>query len=73
MNAILELKIYYEDTDASGVVYYANYLRYFEHARIEFLAQRGVNICNLVNKGIIFVVADVTAKFHSPAKLGDIL
>ena len=73
MNSILELKIYYEDTDAGGIVYYANYLRYFERARTEFLAQRGLNISDLVNKGIIFVVAEVNAEFHSPALLGDIL
>ncbi len=73
MNSILELKIYYEDTDAGGIVYYANYLRYFERARTEFLEQRGLKISELAKKGIIFVVVDVATKFHSPAQLGDVL
>ncbi|MFQ3675075.1 MAG: YbgC/FadM family acyl-CoA thioesterase [Endomicrobiia bacterium] len=73
MNSILELKVYYEDTDAGGVVYYANYLRYFERARTEFLAQCGISVSELANKGIIFVVVKVQAEYLFPAQLGDVL
>jgi acyl-CoA thioester hydrolase len=70
---MLELKIYYEDTDAGGVVYYANYLRYFERARTEFLAQRGLEVSSLAKQGIVFVVKNVEVEFHFPAQLGDII
>jgi acyl-CoA thioester hydrolase len=70
---MLEVRIYYEDTDAGGVVYYANYLRYFERARIEYLRSRGVEIKDLISRGIHFVVVRVEADFQAPAELGDIL
>lgn len=47
----IRLKVYYEDTDAGGVVYYANYLRYMERARTEFLGDKGINISELHNQG----------------------
>ena len=73
MKSIIDIKVYYEDTDAGGIVYYANYLRYFERARTEYLEQRNLNISDLVKKGIVFVVVEVEAKYHFPAQLGDVL
>jgi acyl-CoA thioester hydrolase len=69
----LTVKIYYEDTDAGGVVYYANYLRYMERARTEFLAERGIDIYRLQREGSLFVVARVEADYRRAAVLGDML
>lgn len=69
----MKIKIYYEDTDAGGVVYYANYLRYLERARTEFLADNGINVAELHHKGLFFVVAHVDIYYKRPAKLGDII
>lgn len=69
----LEVKIYYEDTDCGGVIYHANYLRYFERARTEFFAERGVSIRDLMEEGIIFVVVRAEVNFESPGRYGDIL
>jgi acyl-CoA thioester hydrolase len=52
----LELRIYYEDTDAQGVVFYANYLKYFERGRTEFLRKCGYLQNELLEKNIIFIV-----------------
>jgi acyl-CoA thioester hydrolase len=67
----IKVKIYYEDTDAGGVVYYANYLRYMERARTEFLAEQGINISELHNQGLFFVVTHVDINYKRPARLGD--
>ena len=69
----MEIKIYYEDTDCGGVVYHANYLRYFERARTEFFAERGVSIRDLMEQGIVFVVARAEVNFEAPGRYGDIL
>jgi acyl-CoA thioester hydrolase len=47
----MEIKIYYEDTDCGGVVYYANYLKYFERARTEYLEARGLSVPALMKQG----------------------
>lgn len=70
---ILKLRIYYEDTDCGGVVYYANYLRYAERARTEFMEERGVNLKQLMEEGVFFVVAEASLKYSSPGRYGDIL
>jgi acyl-CoA thioester hydrolase len=68
----LPLRVYYEDTDAQGVVYYANYLRFMERARTEWLRSLGIDMVRLQNEERrIFVVAEVQAKFHVPARLAD--
>jgi acyl-CoA thioester hydrolase len=67
----IRLKIYYEDTDAGGVVYYANYLRYFERARTEFLMDKGIDIARYHNEGYFFVVIHVEISYRKPATLGD--
>jgi len=65
----LPLRIYYEDTDAQGVVYYANYLRFFERARTEYLRDIGYNQQSLLEQGGIFVVRKLEMKFNKPAIL----
>ena len=69
----MRIRIYYEDTDAGGVVYHANYLGYFERARTEFLRQRGLSVQQLHEEGYIFPVVRVEADFRSPARLDDLV
>lgn len=64
-------KIYYHDTDCGGVVYYANYLKYFEEARTEYMQSKGVSIKDLSRKNILFVVRKVEVDYKSPAFYGD--
>jgi acyl-CoA thioester hydrolase len=68
----LSVRVYYEDTDAQGVVYYANYFRFMERARTEWLRSLGVDMVRLQEEERrIFVVAEVQTKFHAPARLSD--
>lgn len=69
----LKIRIYYEDTDCGGVVYYANYLRYVERARTEFLESKGVSLKRLMAEGVYFVAAEASLKYISPGRYGDIL
>ena len=71
MNHTMEAKIYYEDTDCGGVVYYANYLRYMERARTEYLASKGYSVKKLMDEGTIFMVLRVEIDYKSPARYGD--
>ena len=64
-------RVYYEDTDAQGVVYYANYLRFFERARTEALRGAGYGQMKLMKEGLIFVVRNVEMKLLKPARLDD--
>ena len=65
-------KVYYEDTDAEGVVYYANYLKYFERARTEWLLDKGLSLNKLKqDQGICFVVKSVNVDYKRPAVLED--
>lgn len=64
-------KIYYHDTDCGGVVYYANYLKYFEEARTELFLDRGINIEELSRNNIWFVVRKVEINYRSPARYAD--
>jgi len=66
-------KIYYEDTDAGGVVYYANYLRYMERARTEFLAEEGIDVAEYHDKGYLFAVVHADVRYRRPARLGEII
>lgn len=66
------IRVYYEDTDAQGVVYYANYFRYMERARTEWLRSLGVDQSHLLNeKRCMFVVTESNARFLGPAKFND--
>ena len=69
----MEIKIYYEDTDCGGVVYYANYLKYFERARTEYLEIRGHSVAALMEQGIIFVVVRAEVDYCSPGRYGETL
>jgi len=71
MNHAMDIKIYYEDTDCGGVVYYANYLRYMERARTEYLASRGFAVKKLMDEGTIFMVLRAEVDYRSPARYGD--
>jgi len=66
------IRVYYEDTDAQGVVYYANYFRYMERARTEWLRSLGVDQSQLLNvERRMFVVTETKAEFLAPAKFND--
>jgi tol-pal system-associated acyl-CoA thioesterase len=68
----LPVRVYYEDTDAQGVVYYANYFRFMERARTEWLEAMGIDHITLMNEeNRILVVSEAHAKFLIPARLGD--
>lgn len=70
MNTI-EVKIYYEDTDCGNVVYYANYLKYMERGRTEYLADHGFNVSELAARGTVFVVVRAEIDYRSSARLGE--
>lgn len=69
--ACLEKKIYYHDTDCGGVVYYANYLKYPEEGRSEFLSDKGLSLKDLSVRGIYFVVAHAELDYKAPARYQD--
>ncbi len=73
MNHTMDVHIYYEDTDCGGVVYYANYLRYMERARTEYLVSKGYSVKKLMEEGTIFMVLRVEIDYRSPARYGDII
>ncbi|MGZ4992514.1 MAG: YbgC/FadM family acyl-CoA thioesterase, partial [Methylobacter sp.] len=69
---IWPIRVYYEDTDAGGVVFYANYLKFFERARTEMLRAIGYEQDELIaNEGIIFVVRSVQVDYLSPARFNE--
>jgi tol-pal system-associated acyl-CoA thioesterase len=66
------VRIYWEDTDAGGIVYYANYLKYMERARTEWLRAIGIEQLPLKEQhGLMFVVVDLEARYRKPARYGD--
>lgn len=67
------IDIYYEDTDCGGVVYYANYLRYFERARTRMLLDMGVDPAEWMKRGVVFAVARADIRYKGPAEYGDAL
>jgi acyl-CoA thioester hydrolase len=68
------VRVYYEDTDAGGVVYYANYLKYFERARTEYLRALGFEQDELrASYGILFAVKSVAVDYRAPARFNDLL
>jgi acyl-CoA thioester hydrolase len=66
-------KIYYHDTDCGKVVYYANYLKFFEEARTEFFADKGFELKELAGRGVMFVVARQEIDYKYPAFYADTL
>ncbi|CAE6713298.1 MAG: YbgC/FadM family acyl-CoA thioesterase [Nitrospira sp.] len=69
----MDIRIYYEDTDCGGVVYYANYLKYFERARTHYLEERGLSVAGLREQGTQFVVVHAEVDYRSPGRYGDTL
>ncbi|MDH4187875.1 MAG: YbgC/FadM family acyl-CoA thioesterase [Nitrospira sp.] len=69
----MNIRIYYEDTDCGGVVYYANYLKYFERARTQHLEDRGLSVAGLMTEGTVFVVVHAEVDYRSPARYGETL
>lgn len=66
------VRIYYEDTDAGGVVFYANYLKFFERARTEWLRAAGIGQQVMTETHqVVFVVKNTSVEYHAPAKLDD--
>jgi len=69
-----DLRVYYEDTDLAGIVYYANYLKFIERARTEFVRGLGIDQVALKrDRGIVFAVRRVEADYVLPAKFDDVL
>ena len=66
------VRVYWEDTDAAGIVYYANYLRFLERTRTEWLRAKGYDQHDLARRhGVVFVVRSVAIEFFKPARLDD--
>ena len=71
---IWPLRVYYEDTDHGGVVYHANYVKFMERARTEWLRSKGFEQDSLIKEqGLLFAVRDMQMKFHIPARFNDAL
>ena len=70
----LALRVYWEDTDAAGIVFYANFLKFFERARTEWLRSRGYSQEQLrTERGTGFIVTDASVSYRRPARLDDLL
>ncbi len=69
----MEFRIYYEDTDAGGVVYHARYLGFFERGRTEFFRDRGLSVQQLHEEGSLFPVLRLEIDFRHPARLDDLV
>jgi acyl-CoA thioester hydrolase len=74
MSHNVQIRVYYEDTDAGGIVYYANYLKFCERGRTECLRSLGFENKSLMdNEGVLFVVHHIEADYARPARLDDLL
>ena len=74
MNFSLPIRVYYEDTDSGGVVYYANYLKFMERARTEFLRHLGFEQDQLIEEdNTIFAVSSINVSYQRPARFNDLL
>lgn len=69
----IQSRVYYEDTDAGGIVYHANYLKYMERARTEWVRSLGISQQNLLEQFVGFVVIDMSIAFKQSAKLDDVV
>ncbi len=67
----MEKRIFYHDTDSGGVVYYANYLKYLEEARTEFLEQKDMSVEMFHERGMLYAVRKCNVTYRSPARYGD--
>lgn len=74
MNFHWPVRVYYEDTDSGGVVYYANYLKFMERARTEYLRHLGFEQDELIkNENILFAVRSINVNYHKPARFNELL
>ena len=64
-------RVKFYDTDVMGVVHHANYIRWFETGRVEFLRALGIDLNEMMSDGILFPLVEVGAKFHAPARFDD--
>ena len=71
VSVTIDLHIYMEDTDAGGIVYYVNYLKFMERARTDMFRALGVDRPAVFSEELMFVVHDIQAKYHRAAELGD--
>jgi len=69
----ISCRVYFEDTDAGGVVYYANYLKFYERGRTEFLRSLGFEQDDLLAQNIVFVVRNITVDFKQAARFNELL
>ena len=73
MDDDLSIRVYYEDTDAGGVVYHANYLGFMERARTEMLVRAGISIAEMQRQGTLLTISHADIKYIRPAVLGDVI
>ncbi len=71
MKFIHNLRVYYEDTDMAGIVYYANYLKFAERGRSDAVRDMGIDQLEMKAKGLVFAVKSVQADYHKPSIYGD--
>ena len=69
----MTVRVYYEDTDFGGVVYYANYLKFLERGRTEWLREMGIDQVAMKERGLVFVVRRAEVEFLAPARFDDLL
>ncbi|MEM1073904.1 MAG: tol-pal system-associated acyl-CoA thioesterase [Pseudomonadota bacterium] len=73
MSHVFPIRVYYEDTDMAGIVYYANYLRYIERARSDWVREIGINQLDMKANGVVFAVRRIVADYLQPARFDDAL
>lgn len=73
MSVTASHRVHFYETDQMGVVHHANYFRWFEIGRVEFLRSIGVTLGELIDDGILFPITEIDAKFHSPARCDDLI
>jgi tol-pal system-associated acyl-CoA thioesterase len=70
----IPVRVYYQDTDAGGVVFHAQYLAFMERARTELLNEAGIDLARLAEQqGVLFLVHELHVRYHQPARLNDML
>ena len=72
-NVLMEKRIYFHDTDAGGIVYYGNYLKYLEEARTEFLEKKGLSVATFKQRGYVYAVRKCSITYRSPARYSETL
>ena len=70
----IPVRVYYQDTDAGGVVFHAQYLAFMERARTELLNEAGIDLARFAERhGLLFMVHELTVKYHQPGRLNEML